>query len=92
MTAETSDGRCSIVLDSAATGGVQIDAGPGRNAGIAISSPKLFGALTITSEGLTLRSTDGKLAVVVGRTLDGTDDVIVFREGQIAWRSTDEKA
>lgn len=82
------DGRCSIVLDSPETGGVEISAGLGARAGIAFSSPKLVGALSITSDGLALRSNDGRLAVVLGRTFDGRDDLIVFREGQISWRST----
>jgi hypothetical protein len=89
LEADHPDGRCSITLGSPATGGIQINAAPGQFPKIAMTSPTKFGELSITSEGVALRASDGRLGVILGRGLDGKDDLIVFKDGQIAWRSTD---
>jgi hypothetical protein len=67
LTAETSDGSCLIRLGSPKSG-IQIDAAPDRLAGIAIHGPTMSCMVSITSEGISLRSKDGKLGVVVGMT------------------------
>jgi hypothetical protein len=91
LVADHPDGRCSIRLGSPATGGIQIEAAPGELPHVRMTSPTKFGELSITSEGVTLRAKDGRLGVILGRSLDGRDDLIVFKDGQIAWRSADSR-
>ena len=88
MQAERSDGTCCITLDSPVTGGIQIEAGPNRTAAIAISAPKQFGTISISQDGLSIRATDGKLGVLIGKHLDGkSDQITIFRDGQPIWHS-----
>ena len=47
---------------------------------------KPTGWLTLSAEGMCLHATDGTTAVTLGRIRDGTDSVVVYRDGRPVWR------
>jgi len=47
----------------------------------------VHGMLTVSATGITLRSADGRLGVTLGRIVDDSDSLIVYRDGRPVWRS-----
>lgn len=84
---ETPSGGCMIAIGNP-KGGVQIDANPDTGfTGIALSGG-FFGAVTITKEGITIRSKDKSLGVTIGRILnEDLDEIVIYQNGSPVWRT-----
>jgi hypothetical protein len=94
-------GKVRIVLDAGGDNGfacINLFAKDGRNSVVVGTQPNgvvvmsfndanLYGMLTLSRAGITLRSPDGRLAVSLGRIFDDTDSITVFRDGRPVWRS-----
>lgn len=71
------DGRNGVVVGTQPSGAVVMS----------FNDANLYGMLTLSAAGITLRSPDGRLAVTLGRIFDDTDSLTVFRDGRPVWRS-----
>jgi len=85
------DGYAHINLFSS-NNGLEISAQPDGAVLISFFGSPNIGKLTISDKGMLLLDHDGKLGISIGDIFeDGTQSVVVYKDGQSVWRSPSAK-
>ena len=87
MDAGDQSGYASILLISNDKSMLSVSAQPSGKVILSFDKQPMSGMLTISSDGICLRASDGKLAISIGRPFaDNVDRVVVCRDGQPIWQ------